>query len=78
MSLIFLPNSLVNLHFLDSRFSVLTPSGNVLPLVSKADHDLLFLVPFLLKFYLSIYLLIFSRPHPWHMEAPRLGAESEL
>ena len=24
------------------------------------------------------FFLVFSGPHPWHMEVPRLGAELEL
>ena len=31
--------------------------------------------------YLFIYIfffLVFLGPHPWHMEVPRLGVESEL
>ena len=31
-----------------------------------------------LEIYLFIYLFSLFRPHPWHMEVPRLGVESEL
>ena len=29
-------------------------------------------------FYLIFYFFVFLGPHPWHIEVPRLGAESEL
>ena len=29
-------------------------------------------------FQILFYFLLFLGPHPWHMEAPRLGVESEL
>ena len=32
--------------------------------------------PFLLNCF--VYVCVFSGPHPWHMEAPRLGVKSEL
>ena len=41
--------------------------------------QLLFIIS---KFYIVLYFLFFIfaflEPHPWHMEVPRLGAESEL
>ena len=37
-----------------------------------------YLRTFNLFVYLFIYLFVFLGPHPWHMEAPRLGIELEL
>ena len=31
-----------------------------------------------LKYFFSFFFFVFLGPHPWHMEVPRLGAESEL
>ena len=42
---------------------------------------LLFVFCFLFFFFFCFvffFFLLFSRPHPWNMEVPRLGVESEL
>ena len=44
----------------------------ILPIIGS------FLDPYYKILYLSIYLFCFLGPHLWHMEVPRLGAESEL
>ena len=28
--------------------------------------------------HISLFFCLFLEPHPWHMEVPRLGVESEL
>ena len=33
---------------------------------------------FFLVLLISFFFLVFLGPHPWHMEVPRLGVESEL
>ena len=41
----------------------------------KNNFDTLMVISLFFSFFLFFF---FSGPHPWHMEIPRLGIESEL
>ena len=49
-------------NLLDAKFLIICNTKNIL---------------FLNKIFI-FYFFVFLGPHPWHMEIPRLGIESEL
>ena len=56
-------------------------TGNINCLLQRENIRKEHMVCFLLKWvfgYITFFFFCLLGPHPWHMEAPRLGAELEL